>query len=257
MRTGYTGGVRISWLDPAVVRKVRAVFTAMNADWAVYFLPEFQAPRTPAGFEHEHWLRVAEHVARAERVSQAVREGGLDAALARFRGSGHAIEQATLVAAAVQVDQVEFELVVELLECEIDDLVVYGSILDLLPRFRTGHGSKALAVYEQFCAAFAAKTSDHDFWLDRVRAVRDGLAGFYIVSGRHEDGHRVFLERHEEEPTSMLAALAASRSFWAAGAVSLAIGWLELAARRAESLGRPELADSLRKKQKVLRARQS
>lgn len=209
------------------------------------------------GYERAYWERVAEHVARADRVSQVIRSDGLDPAYARFCGSGHAIEQATLVAASVQNESLEFELLDEMLGCAIDELLVYGTFLDLLSGFQASHQDRALARYEAFCASFVALPHAMPQWQDRVHAVRDGLAGFYIRCGRHDDGHRLFLERYEEDPSSVLAALAASRSFWSAGAMSMAIDWLGRGAERAETLGRPDLAARLRKKQDVLRARQS
>ena len=270
--------MRISWLEPEVIRTIRAALragvparparsarpdraglagTSDAPDWALYFVPEFRAPRTPMGYERDYWERVAEHVARVERVSQVIREDGLEAAYARFRGSGHAVEQATLVVAAVQTEQLEFELLGEFLGCDIDELLVYGTFLDLLSGFRASHRDQALTCYETFCAAFVAVSSAMPHWPDRVNAVRDGLASFYIRCGRHDDGHRLFLERHEEDPGSMLAALAASRSFWSAGATGMAIDWLGRGAQRARALGRPELAARLREKQDVLRSRQS
>ena len=184
-------------------------------------------------------------MARAEWVSEIVRENGLDAAITRFGGSGHAIEQATLVAAAVQGDRLELTLVVDLLDCEIDDLVAYGSFLELLQQFRATHGDEALASYERFCTAFSAKASNLPHWGDRVGAVRDGLAGFYVTCGRFDRGHDLFLERHQEDPGTILVALAASRAFWSAGATSRAIAWLGMGADRATDLGRGELANRL------------
>ncbi len=249
--------MRISWLEPNVVRITRSVMQANHPDWAVHFRPQFRAPAPPSGFDKARWPRIAEHVARAERVGQAVREQGLDAARERFGGSGHAIEQATLVSAAVQGEQLELEPVVELLECEVDDLVAYGGFLELLQRFRETSGNRALEAYESFCTAFQASSSDLPHWLERVRAVRDGLASFNISCGNHERGHHLFLERFQEEPDSVLVALAASRSFWSAGAISMTINWLDRGAERADELGRTDLAQRLRKKQDVLRARQS
>lgn len=218
-------------------------------------MPAFEAPALPAGIDAALWPRISEHVARAERVSQAIRDEGFEPALARFRGSGHAVEQATLIAAAVQIERLEFDLVVELLRCKIDEFVAYGAFLDLLQQF--GKSPRALIAYENFCTSCRHTESDLASWGDRVSAVRDGLASFYVSCGHHDEGHRRFLERHQEDPTSVLVALAASRSFWVAGATNLAIHWLGLGAERARALGRTELAVRLRKKQAILRARQS
>jgi hypothetical protein len=249
--------MRISWLEPDVIRDTRQRLLSRHGDWAVHFLPEFRPPPPPPGVDARRWSRIAEHVARAERVSQAIREHGLDTALERFAGSGHAIELATLISAAVQVDQVSYELVAALLRCDVDELIVYGSFLKLLQECRGEHQDQAVEVYERFCTAFGSKRSDQPMWRDRVAAVRDGLAGFYILCGRHDQGHELFLQRHEEEADSLLVALTASRVFLGVGAVSRAIAWLGVGAMRAEELGRPEMAERLRAKQVTLKKRQS
>ncbi len=55
----------------------------------------------------------------------------------------------------------------------------------------------------------------------------------------------------------MAVALTASRAFLAAGSISHAVRWLGIAAGRAQTLGRGELADKLRKKQDAVRKRMS
>jgi hypothetical protein len=249
--------MRITWLEPDIIRETRQRLLARHADWTVHFLPEFTPPPAPPGMDAARWPRIAEHVARAERVSQEIRERGLDAAVERFGGSSHAIELATLIAAAAQVDQVHYELIAALLDCEVDDLIVYGTFLSLFGECSAPDEDHAVQVYERFCAAFAATRSNQPMWGDRVDAVRDGLAGFYIVCGRHEQGHALFLQRHEEETGSLLVALTASRVFLGAGAVGRAIAWLGLGAERAERLGRQDMARRLRGKQETLRKRQS
>jgi hypothetical protein len=249
--------MRITWLEPDVIREARQRLLARHDDWAVYFLPEFRPPPAPPGMDARRWPRIAEHVARAERVGQAIREHGLDTAMERFGGSEHAIELAALISAAVQVDRVRYEMVAALLEREVDELIVYGTFLKLLQERSASNEEHAVQVYERFCAAFAATRSDQPMWGDRVDAVRDGLAGFYVLCGRHEQGHALFVRRHEEETGSLLVALTASRVFLGAGAVGRAIAWLGLGAERAERLGRPEMAGRLRGKQETLKKRQS
>jgi hypothetical protein len=249
--------MRITWLEPDVIREARQRLLARHDDWAVHFLPEFRPPPAPPGMDAQRWPRIAEHVARAERVSHEIREHGLDVAIERFGGSKHAIELATLISAAVQVDQARYELIAALLVCEIDELIAYGTFLTLLQERSAQNEEHAVQVYERFCAAFAATRSDQPMWGDRVDAIRDGLAGFYIRCGRHDQGHELFLQRHEEEAGSLLVALTASRVFLGAGAVSRAIAWLGLGSERAERLGRPEMAGRLRDKQETLRKRQS
>lgn len=249
--------MRISWLEPDTLRTARDALSAHRGDWADYFRPGFEPPPAPGGIDAARWPRIAEHVARAERVSEIIREGGLPEAMMRFRKSGHAIELATLAAASVQVDQLTFELVAELLSCAIDDLVVYGQFLDLLQQLGGRRREQALHIYERFCEAFAATPSAQPMWRDRVDAVRDGLASFYAWCGEHDRAHALFERRHAEEPRSLVVALAASRTFMSTGALARAVVWLGMGAERAEALGRRDMAERLRGKQETLRARQS
>ena len=77
--------MRISWLSAEEIAAARQALTANGATWDDHFDPEFAIPAmTPAGTRLLDWDRVTEHVARAERVSEVVREHGLDAARARF-----------------------------------------------------------------------------------------------------------------------------------------------------------------------------
>ena len=136
--------------------------------------------------------------------------------------------------------------------------ILNAHLLETLLQEHSGeHEDQAVAVYERFCAAFEAVPSDQPMWSDRVAAVRDGLAGFYILCGRHDAGHELFLRRHHEDRDSLLVALTASRVFLGKGAVGRAIAWLGLGAERADELGRPEMAQRLRAKQVTLRSRQS
>src|SRR5258705_13523757 len=109
--------MRISWLTASDITRARQALTAASDDWEGHFAPAFVAPQTPDGVDQVAWERLTEHVARAERVSEVVREHGLDAALSRFRGSGVAVEAATLVAAARMADAVDYDLVSEVLQC--------------------------------------------------------------------------------------------------------------------------------------------
>lgn len=250
--------MRISWIHPDEVRAARAALEARHRDWSAHFHPSFIPGPAPAGIEPAAWPHIAEHVARAERVSQVVREQGLDEALARFRDSRHAIELATVTAAAAQVDRATFDMVEDLLLREIDEGVAYGSFLDLLQSLGRDHRERALGVYEQFCSAFAAAPPRHQpMWAERVAAVRDGLASFYAVCGRHEQAEALYRERHAEEQGTLVVALGASRAFLSAGELGRAIIWLGLGAERADALNRPDMAAKLRAKQQTLRNRQS
>ena len=249
--------MRISWLEPDTIRTARAALSAHRSEWTDHFRPHFEPPPAPSGIDAARWPRIAEHVARAERVSEAIRELGLPAAMMGYRKSGHAVELATLAAASMQVDQITYELVAELLSCEIDDLVIYGQFLDLLHQLGAGRCEQALQVYERFCDAIAAMQSEQPMWRDRVDAARDGLAAFYASCGHHDQASALFERRHAEEQRNLVVALAASRTFLSVGALGHAISWLGLGAERAEALGRAEMAERLRAKQETLRARQS
>lgn len=249
--------MRISWLTPEIVRAARLALAARHRDWGAHFTPEFVAGPAPAGIDAAGWPRIAEHVARAERVSQVVREHGLDEALARFRDSQHAIELATVTAAAVQAERATFEMIEAVLLRDIDEGIAYGGFLELLQTLGRDRRERALAVYERFCAAFASAPARQPMWAERVAAVRDGLAAYYTTCGKHEQAHALYLERHAEERDTLVVVLGASRAFLAAGEVGRAIVWLGLGAERAEALGRADMAARLRAKQDALRARQS
>lgn len=249
--------MRISWLSPDTVRVARTALAARHRDWGAHFTPAFVPGPAPAGIDAAGWPRIAEHVARAEHVSQVIREQGLDEALARFRDSTHAIELATITAAALQVDRATFELVEALLLRDIDEGIAYGGFIELLQTLGRDRRERALEVYEQFCAAFARAPVQQPMWAERVAAIRDGLAAFYTACGRHEQAHALYLERHAEERDTLVVVLGASRAFLAAGEVGRAIVWLGLGAERADALGRAEMAARLRAKQDTLRARQS
>jgi hypothetical protein len=250
--------VRISWLQPEVIRAAREALIARHADWEAHFLPEFQPPPEPAGFPGQDWPRVAEHVARAERVSRVVREQGIHGAVHAFSGSRHAIEHATLVAAAAQADEVSLDLLEALFCCDVDELIAYGSFLGLLVEIgQQQDAARMIDAYERFCGAVMEKDSDASHWEDRVAAIRDGLAGAYVLTGRLDEGDAIFRERHQEQPGDLVVALAAARAFLAAGAVARAMLWLSQGAQRAGALGRPDMEARLRIKQDTLRRRLS
>lgn len=249
--------MRISCLDTQTIRLTRDALNAHCSDWTAHFLPEFRAPPPPLGIDGNSWPHIAEHVARAERVSQDIRERGFEAAIGRFGGSDHAIEHATLIAAAAQMEKVSVDMLAGLLTCEIDELVAYGTFLELLHHVGNHDRKAAIGVYERFYAACLRRGSDQALWIERVRMVRDGLASFYIRCGRLDAGHELFMECHQEEQDSLMGALAASRAFLSGGSVSHALMWLGMGADRADALGRSDTADTLRRKQESLRKRQS
>ena len=79
--------MRISWLSAEEIAAARQALTAGGASWDDHFAPEFESPAGPGGHPRSlDWERITEHVARAERVSQVVREHGLEAARRAVRG---------------------------------------------------------------------------------------------------------------------------------------------------------------------------
>lgn len=238
----------------------RTALAAYRSAWEDFFTPGFQAPpAAPAGISADQWSQIAEHVARAERVSALIRSDGLEGAIAAFAESEHAVEVATVIAAAAMVEQVTFELLASLLACDIDPNVLYGSYLAML--IEVGRDSqmeaRTVPVYENFCAAIQAVETSLPMWADRVGAVVDGLASLYVSSGRGDDAHALFTSRHEEQSGDLVVALGASRAYLSGGHVARSVTWLETAASRADELGRETMAKRLREKADKLAMRLS
>ena len=200
------------------------------------------------------WARVAEHVARIERVAQIARDVGLPQAALRFGESAHAIELATLFQLSTrsgECSDIQPSLVIAVLRQKVDELLVYGPFLQFLVQIGMADEDGpafALSVYRDFCAALESATGDGPMWTERVQAARDGLASFHVQCGDLAEGHALFARRHEEEGDGLLVALSASRAFLSVGARSQALTWLELGAQRADELGRPQVAAKLRAK---------
>jgi hypothetical protein len=253
--------MRISWLTAEEIASAREALTANGADYDDHFTPGFAPPPVPTDNPSLDWRGVTEHVARAERVSAVVRDAGLDAARARFAGSGIAIEAAVLAAAAHEADALGFDEVAGVLGCAVDGYVFYAPFLELLVDRRSGLGKaeldRTVTVYEAFVAAYAAALGHEPGSRARVSAVRDGLADFYVSAGRLDEAEALFERRHEEDRGDVAVALSASRAFLAAGSTGRAVRWLGLGAGRAQTLGRPELASRLRNKQARVRERLS
>ena len=248
--------MRISWLAPDEIAAARNALTAGGATYEDHFGPAFTPPPLP-DLALLDWDGVTEHVARAERVSAIVRETGLEAARARFGGSAHAIELATLAAAAHEDGQLAIDEVIGVLRCPIDSYVFYAPFLELLVSLGRGELERAVVTYEAFVAAYAAALSTVPQGAERVGAVRDGLADFYVSAGRADQAQALFEQRHEQDQGDVAVALSASRAFLAAGSISHAVRWLGIGAVRATTLGREELATRLRTKQERVRERLS
>ena len=264
--------MRISWLSAEEIAAARRALKAKSGSWDDHFASptpvsllspsgrtaeEFEIPAEPPGLDHFDWAHLTEHVARAERVSQVVREQGLAAARARFADSGVAIEAATLAAAAHQDDKLDLDQVIDVLECEIDSYVFYAPFLELMLELGRDDMDRAVKAYERFADAYAMALTDVPHGAARIGAVRDGLADVYVTAGMIEQAQALFEIRHEEDNNDVAVALSASRAFLAAGSISHAVRWLGVGAGRAQALGRTELAERLRQKQEAVRKRLS
>ena len=249
--------MRISWLSADEIAAARQALTAAGASWDDHFAPAFAPPPEPAGVRFLDWGALTEHVARAERVSQVVREQGLDPAVARFAGSGIAIEAATLAAAAHEGGMLDLDRVLDVLRCAIDPYVFYAPFLELLVGLGRGELERIVVAYEQFVAAYSQAMTAVPHGLERRGAMWDGLADFYVSVGRHDDAEALFERRHDEDQEDVAVALSASRAFLSAGSMSHAVLCLGVGAARAAALGRTDLADKLRLKQGRVRERLS
>jgi choline dehydrogenase-like flavoprotein len=249
--------MRISWLTAQDITRAREALHAAGADWEAHFAPAFTAPPAPDGIDRVAWDRLTEHVARAERVSEVVRVQGLETALARFRGSGIAVEAATLVAAARMADAVDYELVADVLRARVDEHLFYAPFLEMLIGLGRSDMDRAVGEFEAFADAYKDVDATVADWSERVAAIRDGLADAYVTAGRLDQAEALFAERHAEDTRDVAVALSASRAFLAAGAISHAVHWLGIGATRAHELGRAAFAQVLRDKQTTIRKRLS
>jgi hypothetical protein len=250
--------MRISWLTADDIAAARAALTAGGLGWDDHFGSEgFASPAVPSGRRADEWERITEHVARAERVSQVVREYGLEEARARFADSKFAIEVATLAAAAHEGAQLDLETVLGVLRCSIDSLVFYAPFLELMVELGREQVERTVGAYEAFVIEYARAVVDVPRGQERIGAVRDGLADYYVSAGRLEDAEALFARRHDEDRGDVAVALSASRAFLAAGSVSHAVRWLAMGVERAASLGRKEMAIKLSEKLERVRERLS
>ena len=249
--------MRISWLSAEEIAAARQALKADGATWDDHFGPEFETPPPPANTQLLDWEGITEHVARAERVSEVVREQGLEAARARFAASDVAIEAATLAAAAHQDGALDLDQVIKVLRCNIDSYVFYAPFLELMIEMGKSERELSIHTYEQFVDAYARALRDIPHGMAKVGAVRDGLADFYVSVHQIDKAEALFERRHEEDRGDVAVALTASRAFLAAGSVSHAVRWLGIAAGRAEMLERADLATKLRTKADAIRKRMS
>src|SRR5687768_3559228 len=209
--------MRISWLSADEIAAARQALTAGGATWDDHFTSGHFEPPPKTDPNLLDWAHTTEHVARAERVVALVKEQGLEAARARFGGSRAAIEVATLAAAAFEGEELVFDEIIEVLRCTIDSHVFYAPFLELMVALGK----------------------------EKINAIADGLADFYVRAGRIEQAQALFERRHDEDQGDVAVALSASRAFLAAGSVSHAVRWLGVGAARAAALGRDDLAGKL------------
>jgi hypothetical protein len=250
--------MRISWLSADEIATARGALTTGGKSWDDHFASgEFAGVAQPAGASVDDWAHVTEHVARAERVSQVVRDYGFEEALSRFAGSGIAIEAATLAAAAYAGEVLDLDRVIGVLGCEIDSLVFYAPFLELMIGLGKDQIDRTVETYEEFVGRYANAIVTAPRGIERIGAMRDGLADYYVSAGRFDDAESLFETRHEEDRGDVAVALSASRAFLAAGSVSHAVRWLGVGAERAIKLGKGDLATKLLEKQGRVRERLS
>lgn len=248
--------MRISWLSPDEIAAARAALTADGASWESHFDPEFSAPVQDRP-EFLDWTGITEHVARAERVSEVVRDFGLDEAQARFGQSQSAIEAATMAAAAHEGERLTLEQIQGVLEKPIETYVFYAPFLELLLEKGRVDNEETVTTYEQFVERYGTAMANVPHGKERLSALRDGLADVYVFAGKIDKAEALFETRHDEDQGDVAVALSASRAFLAAGSSSRAVRWLGVAAARAHTLGRFDLEKKLREKQDSVRRRLS
>jgi hypothetical protein len=248
--------VRLSWIDPVTIGKVRDALSRGLRSWDEAFDGAFVRLRPPpAGVDvpNHVWPRLAAHIARAERVREVVERSGIEAAAERFAGSPHAIERAELLAAGPDGD---VAAVAGVLACEIDEFLAYGHFLSRLVELGAeADPAGTVAAFERFVAAASRVVPWQPSWTERLRFARDGLAALYVRVGRSANADALYRERFDEEPGDTTIAIGAARAFLEAGDVARALIWLERARGRAEALGRDALATRLATKIEKLRGR--
>ena len=260
--------MRISWLSPTQLHAARRQFVKnvpLGADgaldWERCFTPDFVVPTAPTEIDSVHWPLIAEHVARAERITAVLQADGLAAARERFAHSGVAIEAATLAAAARFADELVLADVVRALRCPIDPYLFYANLLELLVALQPMQVGEApgdsLQEYETFVGKYQRCLQAFDFGGERIAVAFDGLADLLVARGVYERAETIFLRRHDEESGDVSVALSASRAYLAAGLFAAAVAWLERGSARARHLGRHDMASKLDAKRDVIDRRMS
>jgi hypothetical protein len=256
--------LRISWIHPDIAARARDTLLELagRRSWEEAFATDdayVHAGEPPAGVTAAAWPRLAEHLARAERVREVVAQAGLARANERFSASVHAIERAVLAEvpdAAATID--EAAVVRGVLACAVDEWLAYGHFLSRLVELdATFDPPGTVAVFERFVVAARALPASDASWPERLRVAEDGLASLYVRVGRGDDAETLFQRRFDEDVTDVTVAISAARAFLEQGEVARAVAWLLRGRERATAAGRADLATRLGEKASALRSRMS
>jgi hypothetical protein len=250
--------VRISWVHPDVAERVREILSRAAGSWEELFAgDEIVAGEPPPGLAAAEWPALAEHVGRIERVKEAIARAGVEAAGRRFGASPHAVERAALITESAPADAgAEWDAVVGLLGRPIDERLAYGHFLSRLVEIGIERDPTAtVAAFEGFVRAGAATETSEPSWSERMRAARDGLAALYVRVGSWDAAEQLYVTRFGEEPADTTVPIGAARAFLEAGETARSMAWLERGIRRADRLGRADLAATLARKLKALSER--
>jgi len=252
----------ITFVHPDIAAKVREALLRGCASWEEAFaaaLAGVTAEHPPQGVPEDVWPRLAEHVARLERVREVIARQGLPQAHARFGASPHAVERAVLMEAPdvhELIDEADFVLGV--LACPIDELLAYGHFLSRLVELRAASDPEGtVTAFERFVAAARQTGASDASWPERLRGAEDGLASLYVRVGRGDDAETLFRRRFDDDSSDVAVAITAARAFLEHGELARSVSWLGVGRDRATQLGRTELAARLDAKASALRGRMS
>jgi hypothetical protein len=245
-------------VHPEVAARVREVLMRARASWEDAFAgDEIVAGEPPPGLEAATWPALAAHVGRIERVKEAVAREGAAAAGRRFAASPHAVERAALLTEAQPPDpRDEWAAVVGILGRPIDEWLAYGQFLSRLVELGSERDpATTVAEFERFVRAAQAIEATEPSWNERLQAARDGLALLYVRVRAWDAAEALYATRFAEEPGDTTVAIGAARAFLEAGETARAVVWLERGVRRADDVGRADLAATLASKLKAVSGR--
>src|SRR5262249_54974390 len=140
----------------------------------------------------------------------------------------------------------EWDAVVGILGRPIDERLAYGHFLSRLVELGVERDPAATGTaFEDFVRAGGTRDSSDGAWRERMRAARDGLASLYVRVGSWDAAEALYATRFGEEPADTTVAIGAARAFLEAGETARSMRWLERGIRRADHLGRGDLAANL------------